>query len=126
MRFTYDGFTQQGDRRCFRFRATENNCPPSSFSIEIDLQLLLKNLVPVQAAPMFCLNLLTDASQGNPDALERLRRYTVVGDDFRKLHLERERQAAAKLSQKLHRRPFRKPSRASNLWIGSSPGNSQK
>ena len=119
MDFAYDGFQQEGDRRCFLFRAHENGGPITLFSIRIDLGLLLKNRFPMQAAPMFCLNLLTEASRGEPGSLDRLQSYTVVADDFNKIHMERQRQAAEKLSKKSYRRPFRTPSSSSNLRLGS-------
>jgi hypothetical protein len=119
MHFAYDGFTQEGNRRCFLFRAAEELISASGFSIQIDLGLLLKNRVPMQEAPMFCLNLLTDASLGGPDSLDRLRSYTVIGDDFKGIHLERQRQAAERLSKKASRKPIRKHSNMSNLHLGS-------
>jgi hypothetical protein len=121
--FAYDGFQQEGDRRCFLFRVDEKGAPTTLFSIQIDLGLLLKNRIPMQAAPMFCLNLLTEASQGEPGSLNRLQSYTVVADDFKKILMERQRQAAEKLSKKPYRRPFRAPSSSSNLRLGS-PSNS--
>jgi hypothetical protein len=117
--FAYDGFQQEGDRRCFLFRADQKGVPTALFSIWIDLGLLLKNHIPVQSAPMFCLNLLTEASEAEPGSLNRLQSYTVVADDFKKIHLERQRQAAEKLSKKTHRRPFRVPASSSNLRLGS-------
>ena len=116
----YDGFQQEGDRRCFLFRANEKSGPGILFSIRIDLDLLLKNRIPMQAAPTFCLNLLTEASQGEPGSLDRLQSYTIVADDFMKIHMERQRQAAEKLSKKPYRRPFRTPSSSSNVRLGSS------
>src|SRR4051794_33212150 len=121
MGFVYDGFQQEGDRLCFLFRANEKGGPGTLFSIQIDLELLLKNRIPMQAAPMFCLNLLTEASQGEPGSLDRLQSYTIVADDFNKIHMERQRQATEKLSKKPYRRPFRAPSSSSNLRLGVSP-----
>jgi hypothetical protein len=123
MHFSYEGFTQDGNRRCFLFRAAEERTSGTGFSIEVDLGLLLKNQVPMQEAPMFCLNLLTDASLGEPGSLDRLRSYTVVGDDFKELHVERQRQAAERLSKKATRRPIRKHSNMSNLHLGSLSNN---
>ncbi len=120
MNFAYQGFTQEGNRRCFLFRVAEERASSSVFSIQIDLGLLLKNGVPMQEAPTFCLNLLTDASLGGPDSLDRLRNYTVVGDDFRALLTERQRLAAERLSRKPSRRPIRTKSNMSNLHLGSS------
>ncbi len=119
MHFSYDGFTQDGNSRCFLFRAAEEHKSTNGFSIQVDLGLLLKNGVPMQEAPMFCLNMLTDASLGAPGSLDRLRSYTVVGDDFKELHIERERQAAERSSKKAARRPIRKHSNMSNLHLGS-------
>jgi hypothetical protein len=123
MHFAYHGFTQNGNRRCFLFRVAEERASSSVFSIQIDLGLLLKNAVPMQEAPTFCLNLLTDASLGGPDRLDRLRNYTVVGEDFQALLMERQRQAAQRLSRKPTRRPIRTRSNVSNLHLGS-PSNS--
>jgi hypothetical protein len=118
MHFAYDGFTQDGDRRSFRFRGIEERNPISNFSIEIDLQLLLQNQLPVQEAPMFCLQLLTSALCGGPDSLTRFHNYTVVGEDFRPILVERERKAAEKALKRPSRKPFRKPSSTSNLRLG--------
>ena len=123
MHFAYDGFTQDGNRRCFLFRASEERTSAPGFSIEVDLGLLLKNRVPMQEAPLFCLNLLTDASVGEPGSLDRLRSYTIVGEDFKQLHMERQRQAAERLSKKPTRRPIRSHSYLSNVHLGS-PSNS--
>ncbi len=122
MQFAYDGFTQEGDRRCFLFRGIEERKPTLSFSIGIDLRLLLQNRVPVQEGPMFCLQLLTTASVGGPTCLDRFHSYTVVGEDFRPLLIERERRAAEKAIKKPAHKPFRKPSFTSNLRFGTPPG----
>ena len=119
MHFVYDGFTQDGDRRCFLFRGIEERNPTTSFSIEVDLRLLVQNRVPVQEGPMFCLQLLTTASVGGPTCLDRFQSYTVVGEDFRPLLIERERRAAEKAIKKPARKPFKKPSFASNLRLGT-------
>src|ERR1700747_3481512 len=80
--FTYEGFTHDGDRRCFLFRSIEEHDPVSIFSIEIDLRLLVQNHVPVQEGPLFCLQLLTTASLAGPNCLDRFHSYKVVGEDF--------------------------------------------
>lgn len=119
MRFTYEGFTQDGDRRCFLFRSVEERNPTNNFYIEVDLQLFVKNRVPVQDGPMFCLQLLTTASDGGPNSLDRFRSYSVVGEDFRPLLMDRERKAEEKAFRKPSRKPFRKPSFTSNLHLGT-------
>jgi hypothetical protein len=118
MHFSYDGFTQHGDRRCFLFRGVEERNPVILFSIEVDLPLLVKSRVPVQDGPMFCLQLLTAASVGGPNCLHRFQKYRVVAEDFRPLLMERERKAAEKALRKPSRTPFRKPSFTSNLRLG--------
>jgi hypothetical protein len=122
MQFAYDGFTQDGDIRCFLFRGIEERNPTISFSIELDLRLLVQNRVPVQEGPMFCLQLLTTASVGGPTCLDRFQSYRVVGEDFRFLLIERERRAAEKALKKPTRKPFRKPSFTSNLRLGIPSG----
>ena len=119
MRFVYEGFTQDGDRRCFLFRGIEERNPANSFSIEVDLKLFVKNRVPVQDGPMFCLQLLITASSGGQNCLDRFHSYRVVGDDFRLLLIERERKAEEKALKKPPRKPFRKPSFTSNLYLGT-------
>jgi hypothetical protein len=119
MQFAYDGFTQDGDRRCFLFRGIEERNPTISFSIEVDLPLFVQNRVPVQEGPMFCLQLLMTASVGGPTCLNRFQSYTVVREDFRPLLIERERRAAEKALKKPSRKPFRKPPFTSNLHLGT-------
>jgi hypothetical protein len=123
MHFAYEGFTQDGDRRCFVFRGIEERNPITVFSIEIDLRLLVQNGVPMQEGPMFCLQLLTAASVDGPNCLTRFHNYRVAGEDFRPILLERERRAAEKALKKPSRKPFRKPSFASNLHLGTPSGN---
>ena len=122
MQFAYEGFTQDGDRRCFLFRGIEERNTTISFSIEVDLRLLVQNRVPVQEGPMFCLKLLNTASVGGPTCLDRFHSYTVVGEDLRPLLIERDRRAAEKALRKSARKPVRKPSFTSNLRLGTPPG----
>ena len=118
MHFGYEGFTQHGDTRCFVFRGIEDRNPAILFSIELDLRLLLQSRVPLQDAPNFCLQLLTTASVGEPNCLDRFRNYRVVADDFRPLLMERVRRAAEKASKKPPRTPYRKPPSTSNVVLG--------
>jgi hypothetical protein len=120
MHFTYEGFTQDGDSRCFLFRGIEERDSTGIFSIEIDLRLLAQNQVLIQEGPMFCLRLLAAAEVSGPDCLARFHPYRVVGEDFRPLHIEREGRAAEKALKKKPRRPFRKPPPTANLWLGRS------
>ena len=116
MQFAYEGFTQDGDRRCFLFRGIDERKPVRVFSIEIDLQLLVQNRVSVQEGPMFCLQLLTAASLSGPTFLDKLHSYRVVREDLRPLLVERENRAAAKAHKKTPRQPLRRPSPASNTY----------
>ena len=115
MHFVYEGFTHHGGTRRFMFRGIEERSEASVFSIEVALPLLAANRVSVQDGPAFCLQLLTTASLEGPIHLERMQHYQVIGDDFRPLLVERERQAAQKALKKAPRRPFRKPPVSSNL-----------
>lgn len=120
MHFVYQGFTHEGDRRCFTFRGIEEISAPVVFSIEIALPLLFRNRVPVQDGPAFCLQLLTTASLSGPTFLERFHSYRVLESDFRSLLVERERQAAEKALRKTPRRPLGKPSLRSNIQWGTA------
>jgi hypothetical protein len=115
MHFAYEGFTQDGNRRCFQFRGIDERDATNIFSIEVDLRLLAENRVPVQEGPMFCLHLLATASIGEPNCLNTFHSYRVVGEDFRPLLIERERRAAEKALKKPRRKPFRKPPFTSTL-----------
>ena len=119
MHFAYEGFTQQGDMRCFLFRGTEDRSPAILFSIQVDLSLLAQSRVPMQDGPMFCLQLLTAASVAGPDYLNRFHSYRVVAEDFRPLLMERERKAAEKALKKPVRPRLRRPSFTSNLYLGT-------
>jgi hypothetical protein len=119
MHFGYEGFTQRGDTRCFVFRGTEDHNPAVLFSIELDLPLLLESRVPLQDGPTFCLQLLTTAYVATPNCLDRFHNYRVVAEDFRPLLIERTRKAAEKASRKSPRTPYKKPSSASNLHLGT-------
>jgi hypothetical protein len=121
MHFAYDGFTQEGDERCFLFRGIEERNLTTAFAIAIDLRLLMQNHVLVQEGPMFCLRLLTNASLSGPDGLNRFQHYQVVREDFQPLLLERARIAAEKARKTPARRPVRRPPVTSNLHLGTLP-----
>ncbi len=116
MHFVYQGFTQEGGRRCFLFQGIQERDPISVFSIEIDLALLAKNHVLVQEGPMFCLQLLSAALLAGPAYLQKFQKYCVAGEDFRPLLMEREKRAAEKALKKHPRRVLRTPAPVSNLW----------
>lgn len=116
MHFVYQGFTQDGGKRCFLFQGIEERDPISVFSIEVDLALLAKNQVLVQEGPMFCLQLLTSACLAGPTYLEKFQKYQIAVEDFRPLLVERERRAAEKALKKHPRRVLRTPAPVSNLW----------
>jgi len=118
--FTYQGFTHQGDSRCFTFRGIEELSPPVMFSIEVDLALLFRNRIPVQEGPAFCLQMLTTASLAGPTLLAKFHNYRVLESDFRSLLVDRERRAAEKALRKPPRRPFVKPSFPANVHSGTT------
>lgn len=109
MHFAYQGFTHKGDTRHFLFASIDKDNPHSAFSIEIELALLTKVRVSVQEGPMFCLQLLSRASQNGPDSLLAFEHYKVVEDDFRLLLSERKVKADEKASRKAPRRPVQRP-----------------
>ena len=119
MHFSYEGFTHDGNMRCFLFHGIQERDPVSAFSIKIDLPLFAQNGIPVQEGPMFCLQLLNSALLAGPSSLNRFHSYRVVGDDFRPLLVEREKHAAEKALKARARRPVRKPSHTSNLRLGN-------
>jgi hypothetical protein len=121
MHFAYEGFEQNGNNRCFLFRGIDEYSPVSAFSIEIDLQLLFQNRVLIQDGPMFCSQLLTTAALAGSKSLDRLRNYRVVGEDFRPLLMERERQATEKAMKK-HHMSVKAPLSTSNLRLVTALG----
>ncbi len=118
MHFAYEGFTQDGANRRFQFRGKGDSALIEVFCIEIDLLLFSQNRVPVQDGPQFCLQLLETASSSQPSGLDRLRKYSVVTEDFRPLLVERARKIAEHARKSSPRKPFRKPSVGSNLFLG--------
>lgn len=107
------------------FQGIQELSPGSVFSVEIDLSLLAKNQMLVQEGPMFCLQLLMNASEAGPAYLEKFEKYVVVGDDFRPLLVEREKRAAEKALKKHPRKILRKPPEISNLWGLGRPSGRQ-
>ena len=121
MNFTYEGFTQEHDRRCFTFRGMEERQPVSVFSLELELPLFAHHHIAVQEAPMFCLQLLKAALLAGPSFLEKLHHYQILAEDLRPFLRERERQAAEKIRKKSSYRPFRKPAATSHIsWTQKS------
>jgi hypothetical protein len=96
MVFAYQGFTHESGRRCFLFNSVEANVPAMAFTIEVDLRLFVEFKIPVQDGPSFCLQLLTRASTDGSSQLDKLRRYQVIGEDFRPMVVEREKKEAEK------------------------------
>ena len=123
MQFAYEGFTHNGDNRCFQFRTTGNQQPADLFRIEVGLLLFSKNKVLVQEGPWFCLQLLETASTAEPSDLGRFHKYSVVSEDFRPWLVEREKKRAAKALKTPPRRLFRKPPSGSNLCLGTPPAS---
>ena len=122
MHFAYDGFTHKGDKRSFHFRRVDKPGPAVPFCIDVALRLFSQNQVPVQDGPRFCLQLLETAFAAEPNDLDRFQTYSVVGEDFRPLLMEREKARAAKALKTPPRRPFRKPPPGSNLTLGLPSG----
>lgn len=116
MRFAYEGFTDNGDNRCFQFSGTNGAELAGRFSVQIKLLLFSENRMLVQEGPRFCLQLLETASAADPGEVDRFRTYTVVSDDFRPMLVERARRLAEK-AQKTPRKPFRKPSPTSGIFL---------
>jgi hypothetical protein len=117
MHFAYEGFRQTGDLRCFLFRCIEGLDPVSLFCLEVDMPLFLLHRVPVQEGPSFCLRLLEAALRNQPSAIESFRKYKVKLEDFQALVRERKQKLSSK-TYKAPRRPFKKPSVGSNLFLG--------
>lgn len=119
MHFAYEGFTHDGNTRCFLFQGVEDHAPASAFSIEIDLPLFMQHHIAIQDGPSFCLQLLTRASSAGATCLEKFHAYQVVGEDFRPLLAERAKREKEKALKTQARRLYRKPSLRSNLHMGT-------
>jgi hypothetical protein len=111
----YNGFTQDGNNRCYCFDAVEKKQPAVPYIVWVDLSLFAKYHVPFQSGPMFCLKLLQNALESQASVSNHVRNYFAIDDDFAELLLERAAQAAAAADRKPARRPFRKPSAASQI-----------
>jgi hypothetical protein len=113
--FAYQGFTQNGNQRCYSFNAVEDHKPTAIYAISVDLSLFAKHHVSLQNGPMFCLKILNSASQAGPGKLEECRNYQAIEADFDSLLSERAALAAAAASKKPPRRFGRKPPPTSQL-----------
>jgi hypothetical protein len=115
MQFVYQGFTHEGDTRSFTFHGMEQYKLKTVFSIQIDLPLFAQHQVAMQDCPMFCLQMLTAASEAGPLSLERFHQYRVVEEDLRPLLNDREKRAALKALKPSPRRFVRKPQSSSQF-----------
>ena len=120
MRFAYEGFTDIGNDRCFRFSGTNGKDSSVGFSVEVKLLLFSENRILVQEGPSFCLHLLETASAADPANMERFKQYTVVNEDFRPMVVERARKLAER-AHKAPRKPIRKPAPTSGLVLNIRP-----
>jgi hypothetical protein len=123
MQFVYEGFTHEGDTRCFTFQSKSGTStePARVFSIRIDLALFVRCRLAMQEAPMFCLQLLTSASVAGPHDLEKFHQYRVVEEDLRPILVDRERRAALKALKAPARRFVRKPPDTSKFQSVGAP-----
>ena len=118
MQFVYQGFTHDGDNRSFTFQGIQQSktpITPALYSIQINLPLFAQFHVNMQEAPMFCLQLLTNALGSGPEVLEKFHRYRVVEEDLRPILADREKRAAIKALKPAPRRFIRKPPNTSQL-----------
>jgi hypothetical protein len=118
VRFTYEGFIQNGGRRNFLFEGTDDEREKTLFSICVDLTLLIQNAVPVQEAPLFCQGLLARASCAGAGCLDKFHSYQLLDEDLRPILLERAAREAKKKLQK-SRTVYRKPAATSNLILAN-------
>ena len=119
MRFTYEGFTQNGAMRNFLFLGIDDDREESFFSLYVDLALLIENRVPVQEAPLFCQELLSRACTGGASFLDKLHKYQIVSEDLRPMLTERAAREAKKKLQR-SRATYRKPSQPSNMILNAA------
>lgn len=115
MQFLYNGFTQDGNNRCYSFKAVEERQPTILYSIWVDLALFTKYQVSLQSGPMFCLHLLQAACNSSTGQMNPDGSYRAVDADFASVLAERAARATAVASKKAARRPFRKPQPSSQL-----------
>ncbi len=115
MQFSYKGFTQSGNLRCFAFEGSEEHCPTEHFSIAIDMALFSKFQLSFQSGPMFALQILRNAALAGTDELARVKDYQAHDSDFKSLQAERERRVQALANKRPAKRPVRKPPPSSQL-----------
>lgn len=113
MQFLFDGFTQDGNNRCYSFRLVAERQPTALYAIRVDLALFSKYQVSLQSGPVFCLHLLQAACANS--TIDPGCSYQVVDADFTAVLEERAARAAALASKKTANRHFRKPQPASQL-----------
>jgi hypothetical protein len=115
VQFVYNGFTQDGNKRCYSFAAVTDRERTTLYSIGVDLSLFMKYQVSLQNGPTFCLHLLQTACEGDARGLDQFRNYCAIDADFATLLAERAARAAVIAAKKPARRSFRKPPLSSQL-----------
>ncbi len=115
MQFLYDGFTQDGNNRCYSFKAVDGHRPIVLYTIWVDLALFAKYQVALQSGPTFCLHLLQTACASSTDQKDPDCNYRAVDADFAGVLAERAARATAIALKRTARRPFRKPQPSSQL-----------
>jgi hypothetical protein len=105
MDFSYTGFTQDGDCRCYRFDGKGMNQPKKTYDISVDLSLFSRHQIAFQNGPTLCLHMLQAAS-ASPDKLERYQNYRTTAADFATMLAERAAEQAASALRKATRRTY--------------------
>jgi hypothetical protein len=115
LQFVYQGFTQNGNDRCYSFNSVEEHQPARLYVISVDLGLFVKHQVSLQSGPLFCLKLLREACEAGIERLDECRDYHANETDFSSLMTERAARAAAVALKRPARRFVRKPPITSQL-----------
>jgi hypothetical protein len=100
VQFTYNGFTQEGNNRCYSFGSRGETNTTTSYCLWVDLSLFAKYRVPLQSGPGFCLQLLHGAFEDGAEQMHNHRNYHTIDADFTSLLAERAVQAATVASRK--------------------------
>src|ERR1700683_2419480 len=115
MQFLYMGFSQNANRRNFRFQGAVSRERPSKtaknleFLLSADMALLAQHRIRVQDGPTLCLQILAGAFTSEDEQAIQFASYAITHADVSAFASARSALEETKAARRKHRPPF-KPS----------------
>ncbi|HXF26879.1 MAG TPA: hypothetical protein VN610_06390 [Bryobacteraceae bacterium] len=120
MQFLFQGFSQQGKTRIYRFQGVVARERPTQasrnidFTLAVDMALLAQHHIAIQDGPALCLQILTGALTTPEDNTGRFASYAITLQDLSAFSSAKSAREESKMARRKPRRPF-KPAASSQL-----------